>query len=560
MGGPMAPGMNAPGRQSAIGRFLMPVGECTFALEQILDDLQKDPWPSQTDERVQRCTGTALGVAIGMLETAVPRQGSRIMLFTAGPSTSGSGAIVVRSKKESMRSHTDLLKGQAPLHKPAIAFYTALSERVVASSIVVDVFACSLDQVGTLETKILVSRSGGLIVLADSFSQSVFRESLRRVFERALDPSTSAPTGPLQMGFSGQIEVLHSREFKISGAIGSVASLKKASPCVSETEVGIGGTYAWYLGGIDPSNTIAFFFDITNTNATPMPQHKRRYFQFLTSYQASNGRFRLRVTTVGGLWHSDPADHTPIAQSFDQEAAAVLISRLAVTRSETEEVADVLRWLDRSLIRLCSKFSTYRKDDPSSFRLSPEFSLFPQFMFHLRRSKFLQSFNTSPDEQAFYKHILNRENVSNSLIMLQPTLLSYSFNGPPTPVLLDATSVRPDCILLLDTFFHVVVYHGETMAAWKAQGYHLQEEHVNFRNLLEAPLNDSQMIMNNRFPIPRYIVCDQHKSEGRFLLNILNPSVTHHSGDSSAGGQTIFTDDVSLRVFMEHLMKLAVQS
>ena len=292
-----------------------------------------------------------------------------------------------------------------------------------------------------------------------------------------------------------------------------------------------------------------------------MPAQKRRYFQFLTSYQAANGRSRLRVTTVGGLWHSDPADHTPIAQSFDQEAAAVLMSRLAVMRCETEEIADVLRWLDRSLIRLCSKFASYRKDDPGSFRLPNEFNIFPQFMFHLRRSKFLQSFNTSPDEQAFYQHILNRESVSNSLIMLQPTLLSYSFNAPPTPVLLDATSVKPDTILLLDTFFHVVVFHGETIAAWKAQGYHLQEEYASFKQLIETPLNDSQMIMSNRFPIPRYIVCDQHKSEGRFLLNLLNPSVTHHSGDSgSAGGQTIFTDDVSLRVFMEHLMKLAVQS
>jgi protein transport protein SEC23 len=321
------------------------------------------------------------------------------------------------------------------------------------------------------------------------------------------------------------------------------------------------GTYAWYLGGVDPATTIAFFFDVTNTAATPLPAHKRRYFQFLTSYQASTGRFRLRVTTVCGLWHSDPNDHGPVAKSFDQEAAAVLVSRLAVHRCESEEVADVMRWLDRSLIRLSSKFASYRKDDASSFRLAPEFSIYPQFMFHLRRSKFLQNFNSSPDEQAVYRHILTRESTSNALIMLQPSLLAYSFNGPPHPVLLDATSVRPDTILLLDTFFHVIVFHGETIAAWKQQGYQSQEEHVNFRNLLEAPQNDAQMIMNNRFPVPRYIVCDQHKSEARFLLSMLNPSITHHSGDSGAGtGQAIFTDDVSLRVFMEHLMKLSVQS
>lgn len=91
------------------------------------------------------------------------------------------------------------------------------------------------------------------------------------------------------------------------------------------------------------------------------------------------------------------------------------------------------------------------------------------------------------------------------------------------------------------------------------QRYQDQEEHVNFKSLLEAPQNDAQMIMNNRFPVPRYIVCDQHKSEARFLLSMLNPSVTHHDGEAS-GGQAIFTDDVSLRIFMEHLIKLAVQS
>lgn len=55
-----------------------------------------------------------------------------------------------------------------------------------------------------------------------------------------------------------------------------------------------------------------------------------------------------------------------------------------------QEGFDAIRWLDRSLIRLCSKFGDYRKDDPSSFTLNPCFSLYPQFMFNLRRSQFVQ--------------------------------------------------------------------------------------------------------------------------------------------------------------------------
>jgi protein transport protein SEC23 len=177
-------------------------------------------------------------------------------------------------------------------------------------------------------------------------------------------------------------------------------------------------------------------------------------------------------------------------------------------------------------------------------------------MFHLRRSQFLNYFNCSPDESTNYRLMLRRENTTNSLVMIQPALLSYSFHGPPQPVLLDATSVTSDTILLLDTFFHVVVFHGSTISMWRAAGYQDQADHIHFKNLLQAPRNDAQMIMEERFPVPRYIVCDEGKSESRFLMAKLNPSVTHNNRDGSHA--PIFTEDVSLRIFMEHLMKLSV--
>lgn len=95
-----------------------------------------------------------------------------------------------------------------------------------------------------------------------------------------------------------------------------------------------------------------------------------------------------------------------IAASFDQEAAAVLMARIAVFKAEIDDSPDVLRWLDRMLIRLCQKFADYRKEDPASFRLTDNFSIYPQFMFHLRRSQFLQVFNNSPDETAFYRQVM----------------------------------------------------------------------------------------------------------------------------------------------------------
>jgi protein transport protein SEC23 len=89
---------------------------------------------------------------------------------------------------------------------------------------------------------------------------------------------------------------------------------------------------------------------------------------------------------------------------------------------------DVIRWLDRMLIKLVARFAEYKKDDPKSFKLSKEFSLFPQFMFYLRRSQFLQTFNASPDESLYYVFTIMRENVSNSLVMIQPALMQYNLD------------------------------------------------------------------------------------------------------------------------------------
>ena len=56
----------------------------------------------------------------------------------------------------------------------------------------------------------------------------------------------------------------------------------------------------------------------------------------------------------------------------------------------TQAEFDPIRWLDKSLIHLCSRFGDYQKDNPSSFVLSPRLSIIPQFIFNLRRSQFVQ--------------------------------------------------------------------------------------------------------------------------------------------------------------------------
>ena len=55
------------------------------------------------------------------------------------------------------------------------------------------------------------------------------------------------------------------------------------------------------------------------------------------------------------------------------------MARIAVFKAEIDSSADVPRWLDRMLIRLCQKSSDYRKEDPSSFHLTDNFIIYPQY-------------------------------------------------------------------------------------------------------------------------------------------------------------------------------------
>lgn len=558
-----APGAVAGGAGGG-NRFLAPLSSCAMQLERILEDMARDPWPCPTDQRPARATGLGLRVASAILQRGIGQHGGRIVLCTGGPCTLGPGTVVDRGYDKTMRSHMDISKGNAPHIKAATAWFAGLAASISKHGHALDFFACSLDQIGLLEMRPCVSSTGGLLVMADSFKQSVFKESFRRLFRSYDDGHPDA--GHLLQGYSAMLEVNTSRDFKVSGAMGHCVSLDKKGPVVSETEVGQGGTYAWSLGAVDPCSTVTLYFDVTGKEAggTAAPG-KRHHLQLVTVYQHSKGAYRMRVTTIAGEWSSDAPTGPPlaVAASFDQEAAAVVMARIAVTRAETEDTNDVLNWLDRSLIRLCQRFGEYRKDDASSFRLGKQFSLFPQFMFHLRRSPLLQTFNSSPDEASYHRLVFMREHVGNSILMVQPSLQCYSFSHPTAfPVALDAASVRPDVVLLLDTFFYVLLFHGETIAQWRNEGWDKREGQDLFRALLQNPKDDAADIMGERFPVSRYIECDQHKSQARFLMARVNPSVTHNNAaeGAAAGSMPVLTDDVSLNVFMEHLTKFSVAS
>lgn len=538
-------------------KFIMPLKDVEFTVNTFLDDLTPDPWGKKQGERHPRCGGLALHIAVSMLECLSHGDPSRIMLFLGGACSMGNGQIVGKPLVETIRNYVDFEKGNTntKYFKPAVEFYEQLASKAFKAGQIIDIFSCSLNQVGLYEMRCLVEKTGGYMVLTDSFSTILFKDSFKKIFE--LDE-----TGSLKMSFRGKLEINTSNPVKVSGGIGHLVSLDINSPNVSDVKIGEAGTRAWALGGIDQNSTYSFILDTNLAPNTPNNQiPKFVIVQIITNYIAGDRSHRQRVTTVkkpiiAELVSSNSFNE--IGKSFDQEASSVLIARMCVLKGYVEEYREILKWVDKSLIRLITKFSTYTKDDVRSFRFSTNFYYFPQFMFYLRRSHFIQSFNASPDEVTYYKVLLMHENVANSTIMIQPILFSYTAEKPDaTPVFLDVDSMKNDTVLLLDAFFFVCVWHGEEVCRWRDSGIQNDPDYENVRMMLENPQEYAQTIIQERLPVPRFVSCDSGSGQERLIKCTVNPSTGSKNKVIEDG---FMSDDVSLKVFMEFLVKLAVSN
>ncbi|CAL9734501.1 protein transport protein Sec23p [Monosporozyma servazzii] len=554
----MMPQVNGKITPMSINRFFLPLEQVEFKLNQLLENLTPDQWSIPAGHRPLRATGSAINIASLLLQSCYKNVAARIILFASGPGTLQPGLVVSSELKDPLRSHHDIDSDKAQHYKKACKFYNNIASRAADNGHTVDIFTGCYDQIGMSEMKQLTDSTGGVLLLTDAFSTAIFKQSYVRLFSKDDD-------GYLKMAFNGNMAVKTSKSLKLQGLIGHASPvLKTDARNISDSEIGIGGTSTWKMASLSPQHSYALYFEIANVvnsstanalMAGSPQQPKLAYTQFITSYQHSSGTNRVRVTTVANqlLPFGSPA----IAQSFDQEAAAVLMARFAVSKAEEDDGADVIRWIDRNLIKLCQKYADYNKDDPTSFRLGPNFSFYPQFTYYLRRSQFLSVFNNSPDETAFYRHIFTREDTTNSLIMIQPTLTSYSMEEEPHPVLLDSVSVKPNTILLLDTFFYILIYHGEQIAQWRKAGYQDDPSYADFKTLLEEPKLEAADLLIDRFPLPRFIDTEAGGSQARFLLSKLNPS-DNYQDMSRTGGTIVLTDDVSLENFMTHLQQVAV--
>lgn len=585
--------LNVSETSPVLGRFLCPLDECEFALNSIIDELSVDPFPVSVGFRPQRATGTAIDLAVRLMEFL--GSGStcgKVALFCGGPCTRGPGKVVGVDKAEMLRFHRDFMDGNTPHYQAAFDFYNDIAGRLQAVRGALDVFAESFDQVGITELRRCVNNTGGTFVCGDTFDHQMFTESFQRSFQRCnIKPTGEVVEGDLETHamFGLQVQLLTSADTLISGVIGpcSAVPLAKAGPTatpainaansrVSPLVIGLGGTTTWSTSCADESLTLTFVFDTETSDSADTQQQQQpgspsgpatvvstsqRFFQFQASYVTATGQRRIRVSTVvqpvAPL--KDPT-YFVFHRTFDQACAAAVTSRMAVWLMEQQDNRweSTKRWLDKLLVQFVRRFGTYTIGQPDSLRLAPCLSLFPSFVFNLRRSEFFMVQNISPDETTFKRHWMMREPCDSCVLMIQPTLFSYTLAAPvASPVPLDSTSLVPDHVLLMDAFFNVHVLWGATVYEWLKMKYHENPDFAHFKAQVDAPDVDAAEILKRRFPYPRFSKTDVNGSESRHVKTRLNPTTTHNNTMQS-GGEVIYTDDASVTRFMQTLKAAAV--
>ena len=93
------------------------------------------------------------------------------------------------------------------------------AKRASANSHVVDILIGCYDQVGLLEMSSCVNKTGGVMIMTDSFSTSIFKQSFQRLFAKSAD-------GNLAMAFNATLDVL----VRACAVAYQTNQAKKASP------------------------------------------------------------------------------------------------------------------------------------------------------------------------------------------------------------------------------------------------------------------------------------------------------------------------------------------
>lgn len=496
-------------------KFLVRVSEAQTTFTTLVDTLEQDPYHVEKNCRPQRCTGVALHLGVNLIKAVLPGHISSIFLFNNGPITKSFGSMASISCIDRLRQLEDIDKGKAPLTESSIQFFKSVGSEACASNISINIFTSGFEEAGLYEMYYASSYTGGFLYSYETWNDVSFEKTLEKCFNHEFIN---------QICHSAVTNVYTSPQIKVSGCIGSCLSLNKQSLNVSKNVIGEGNTNEWTASCILPGSTYTFYFDLTASRAEPVPVGSIGYIQIVTKYNhVASNTYRTRVTTFA-VNFSNILDKNSIISSIDQYSLISSFTKLCTYISRTNGFTTAKKYINDTCISVGKNLYSYVKGQPKSFQPPEKLDKFIEFLYFFSKSHFISKSNCTPDSVSGMQLTLCSESIDNCLFIIKPSLICYNAYGQCASVDLDNSNLQKENVLVLDTFYRVLVWYGEAAASWRDNKYHEDEEYSNVKKLLEDPLKYAEDVVNSRFPTPEYTTCDQNSSLSRYLISLLNPS------------------------------------
>lgn len=468
-----------------IRNFLVKKEDKIDQILSVIENLEADPFPVLHGYRPLRCTGSALSLAMSLVEDGTFNEASvKYMLFTQGPCTYGPGKVAMLEISGTTLERLDL--------DGAGAYFKTLADKLNVSGHSVDIIAETIADIGIEQIKPLVTLTGGFLIMAQDFDEDIKMRSLKKMFEKEEE-------GFLKVGFNVKIQVKTSHNLIVKGILGEGKSY------------GAG----WRVGSIYPRTNLTILFENTPTARS----EDFGYVQIITQYQRSDRHIVTRATSFSRMFTNDK---TRVSMGFDQEASCVFQARAFLMRN-FQNVYDFESAIDKTLIRFMKKYGSYLRDNPASVLLPDSMAYYPNFMFFFRRSLLVQKDGISKDESSYFSILLFKLMTEDAIKLIKPSLISFHYQGDIKPVDLDASSLDPECILVLDSFHNVLLWKGKYVADWIREGHDQKPEFSFFKEVIEEAKQYSLSLLD-RIPVPQYQETNEGKSQERILLHYVNPN------------------------------------
>ncbi|KAH9310868.1 hypothetical protein KI387_025903 [Taxus chinensis] len=190
------------------------------------------------------------------------------------------------------------------------------------------------------------------------------------------------------------------------------------------------------------------------------------FFQFAACYMDF---YQANISRVIMIRLPTTADLAAYLNSVEGDIAAVLIGKRAVLQAKnSSDAVDIRLAIDERIKDITAKFGTLLP----KVKLQPfpkELSLFPEYLFHLRRGPLLGGIIGHEDERIVLRNILLQASFDLSLRMLAPRVLMHRGGGTFEELPAYDLAMQSDAAVVLDHGTDVFIWLGADLAVQKGK-------------------------------------------------------------------------------------------